>query len=179
MLGRLVDEMQAAVAGDSVIDVDDQVSLVQVEEAVDGPALVSPAIDGPANLGAGEELVVADHQRAGVDQVEAGADAAFGQMQPAALRRARCRRTLQPSRSTSAALWQAIRTSSPAAALSSSALTLVSSPENRSMLSIRMWQVVSSESAASVETAIVGKRISFSKLASTLYSPRRSSRRSR
>ncbi len=69
-----------------------------------------------------------------------------------------------PSRSTSAALWQAIKTLSPAAALSSSALTLVSSPENRSMLSIRRWQVVSSESAARVETAIVGKRISRSKL---------------
>ena len=34
------------------------------------------------------------------------------------------------------------------AALSSSALTLASSPENRSTLSIRRWQVVSSESAA-------------------------------
>ena len=62
-----------------------------------------------------------------------------------------------PSRSTSAALWQAIRTRSPAAAPSSSALTLVRSPENRSTLSIRRWQVASSESAARVETAIVGK----------------------
>ena len=76
-----------------------------------------------------------------------------------------------PSRSTSAALWQAIRTLSPAAALSSSALTLVSSPENRSMLSIRRWQVVSSESADRVETAIVGKRISRSKLRSTREEP--------
>ena len=80
-----------------------------------------------------------------------------------------------PSRSTSAALWQAIRTRSPAAALSSSALTFARSPENRSTLSIRRLQVVSSESAASVETAIVGNRISRSKLASTPKSPRGSS----
>ncbi len=70
-----------------------------------------------------------------------------------------------PRRSTSAALWQAIRTWSPAEALSSSALTLARSPENRSTLSIRRWQVVSSESAARVETAIEGNRISRSKLA--------------
>ena len=69
-----------------------------------------------------------------------------------------------PSRSTSAALWQAISTRSPAAAPSSSALTLARSPENRSTLSIRRWQVVSSESAASVERAIDGNRISRSKL---------------
>ncbi len=50
-------------------------------------------------------------------------------------------------RSTSAALWQAMMTSSPPEAASSSALTLASSPENRSMLSIRRWQVASSESA--------------------------------
>ena len=62
-----------------------------------------------------------------------------------------------PSRSTSAALWQAMSTRSPAAAPSSSALTRVSSPENRSTLSIRRWQVASSESAARAETAIDGK----------------------
>ena len=55
----------------------------------------------------------------------------------------------------------------PAAALSSSALTLVSSPENRSTLSIRRWQVASSESAARAEMAIDGKRISRSKVLST------------
>ena len=43
VLGRLVDQLQAAVAGDPVVDVDDQVALVQVEEAVDRPALVAPA----------------------------------------------------------------------------------------------------------------------------------------
>ena len=82
MLGRLVDEVQPAIPGDPVIDVDDQVSLVQVEEAVDGPALVAPAGDRPADLGAGEQLVVADHQRLGVDQVETGPDPADGQVQP-------------------------------------------------------------------------------------------------
>ena len=42
VLVRLVDELQPAVAGDAVVDVDDQVALVQVEEAVDRPALVPP-----------------------------------------------------------------------------------------------------------------------------------------
>ena len=83
MLGRLVDEVQAAIAGDPVVDVDDQVALIQVEEAVDRPAFVPPARDRPADLGAGEQLVVADHERLGVDQVEAGPDPADGQMQPA------------------------------------------------------------------------------------------------
>ena len=157
VLGRLVDEVQAAVAGDAVVDVDDQVALVQVEEAVDRPALVAPAGDRPADLGAGEQLVIADDQRPGVDQVEArpGSGRRSGAAGPD--RASSVSEKTSPSRSTSAALWQAIRTWSPAAALSSSALTLVSSPENRSTLSIRRWQVVSSESAASVETAIVGK----------------------
>ncbi len=70
MLGRLVDEVQAAITRDPVVDVDNQVAFIQVEEAVDRPALVSPAGDRPADLGAGEQLVVADHQRLGVDQVE-------------------------------------------------------------------------------------------------------------
>ena len=97
VLGRLVDEVKAEVTGDSVVDVDDQITLVQVEEAVDGPALVAAARDGPAHLGTSEELVVADHQRAGVDQVKAGADPAFGQMKPARARRARCRRRPRPA----------------------------------------------------------------------------------
>ena len=83
MLGRLIDEVEPAVPRDSVVDVDDQVALVQVEEAVDGAAFVAPASHGPANLGAGEELVIADHERAGVDQMEAGADSALGQVKPA------------------------------------------------------------------------------------------------
>ena len=171
--------MQAAIPRDPVVDVHDQVALVQVEEAVDGPALVPPAGDRPADLGAGEELVVADHERLGVDQVKAGADPADGRGAAGCDWASSVSEKTSPSRSTSAALWQAIRTFSPAAALSSSALTLVSSPENRSMLSIRRWQVASSESAASVETAIVGKRISRSKLRSTVKSPRWSSSRPR
>ena len=85
VLVRLVDEMQAAIPGDPVVDVDDQVAFVQVEEAVDGPALVSPAGHGPADLGAGEQLVIADHQRPGVDQVESRPDPADGQDQPVGL----------------------------------------------------------------------------------------------
>ena len=79
----LLEDLQAAIAGDPVVDVDDQVALVQVEEAVDRAALVAPAGDRAADLGAGEQLVVADDQRAGVDHVEARADAADGQLQPA------------------------------------------------------------------------------------------------
>ena len=83
VLGRLVDEVQAAIPGDAVVDVDDQVALVQVEEAVDGPALVPPPGDRAADVGAREELVVADHEGRGVDQVEARPDPADGQMKPA------------------------------------------------------------------------------------------------
>ena len=84
-----------------------------------------------------------------------------------------------PRRSTSAALWQAMRTRSPAAAPSSSALTRARSPENRSTLSIRRWQVASSESAARAETAIEGWRMSRSNVLSTVYRPRVSSSRLR
>ena len=147
-------------------DVDDQVALVQVEEAVDRPALVPPPRDRAADVGAGEQLVIADHQRRGVDQVEPGADPSRAHVQPPCWARAVSAKT-SPSRSTSAALWQAISTRSPAAAPSSSALTFVSSPENRSTLSIRRWQVASSESAARVESAIDGKRISRSNVLST------------
>ena len=147
VLVRLVDELQAAVAGDPVVDVDDQVALVQVEEAVDRPALVAPAGRRPADVGAGEQLVIADDERPGVDHVEArrGSGRRSGRSRPDWAISVSAKTS--PSRSTSAALWQAIRTRSPAAAPSSSALTLVSSPENRSTLSIRRWQVVSSESA--------------------------------
>ena len=82
MLGRLVDEVQPAIPRDPVVDVNDQIAFVQVEEAVDGAALVAPASDRPADLGAGEELVIADHERLGVDQVEARPDPADGQVQP-------------------------------------------------------------------------------------------------
>ena len=82
MLDRLVDKMQAAIAGDPMIDVHDQVALVQVKKAVDRTAFIAPAGHGPADLGAGEQLVVADHERQGVDHVEAGPDAADGQVQP-------------------------------------------------------------------------------------------------
>ena len=82
MFGRLVDEVQPAIPRDPMVDVNDQIALVQVEEAVDGPALIAPAGDRPADLGAGEELVVADHERLGVDQVETRPDAADGQVQP-------------------------------------------------------------------------------------------------
>ena len=97
VLGRLVDEVQAAIPGDPVVDVDDQVALVQVEEAVDRPALVAPAGDRPADLGAGEELVIADDQRPGVDQVEARPDPADGQMRAAPIGPARCRRRPRPA----------------------------------------------------------------------------------
>ena len=60
----LIDELQAAIAGDAVVDVDDQVALVQVEEAVDGPALVPSPGDRAADVGPGEELVVGDDQGA-------------------------------------------------------------------------------------------------------------------
>ena len=47
---------------------------------------------GPAHFGAGEQLVIAEHERAGVDQAKAGADpprsVAAGRSWPA-----RCRRT--------------------------------------------------------------------------------------
>ena len=153
----LVDQLEAAVAGDPVVDVDDQVPLVQVEEAVDRPALVPPAGRRPADVGAGEQLVVADDERPGVDHVEArrGSGRRSGRAGPTG--RSSVSAKTSPSRSTSAALWQAIRTRSPAEAPSSSALTLVSSPENRSTLSIRRWQVVSSESAASVESGDRGE----------------------
>ena len=77
-----IDQLQAAIAGDPVVDVDDQVALVQVEEAVDRAALVAPAGRRAADVGAGEQLVIADDERAGVDHVEAGADPADGQREP-------------------------------------------------------------------------------------------------
>ena len=165
VLGRLVDQLQAAIAGDPVVDVDDQVALVQVEEAVDRPALVPPAGRRPADVGAGEQLVVADDERP--RRRSCGSRRGPGRRSgPAGPSRAiAVSAKTSPSRSTSAALWQAIRTRSPAEAPSSSALTLVSSPENRSTLSTRRWQVVSSESAASVESVIDGNLSSRAKRA--------------
>ena len=81
MFGRLVDEVQAAIPRDPMVDMNDQVALVQVEETVDGPAFIPPAGHRPADLGTGEQLVVADHERLGVDQVETRPDAADGQVQ--------------------------------------------------------------------------------------------------
>ncbi len=81
VLVRLREEVEPAITGDPVVDVDDQVAFVQVQEAVDRPALVSSPGDGPAHLGAGEELVIADDQRLGVDQVEPRPDSSDGQEQ--------------------------------------------------------------------------------------------------
>ena len=50
MLGRLIDEVQPAVTRDPVVDMDDQVAFVQVEEAVDRPAFISPAGHRAAEL---------------------------------------------------------------------------------------------------------------------------------
>ena len=94
--------MQAAVAGDAVVDVDDQVALVQVEEAVDRAALVAAAGDRAADVGAREQLVVADDQRAGVDHVEAGADPADGQARAGPTAPSSVSAKTSPRRSTSA-----------------------------------------------------------------------------
>ena len=139
-----------------MVDVDDQVALVQVEEAVDGPALVPPAGRRAADLGAGEQLVIADDERPGVDQVEARADPADGQTQPVRPGQLGVGEDLaQPLD-----LGRVVAGDQDAVAGRGAfelGLDLASgSPENRSTLSIRRWQVVSSESAASVETAIVG-----------------------
>ena len=83
------------------------------------------------------------------------------------------------SRSASASLWQAIRTRSLPAAASSSALTFVSSPENRSMLSTRRWAVASSEEAAIVESVIEGNLTSRANDFSTVSIPALSSSRPR
>ncbi len=79
---RLGQELQPAVSSNPVVDVDDQVAFVQVEEAVDRAGLVAPPGDGPANFGAGEELMIANDQGPGVDQVEARSDPADGEDQP-------------------------------------------------------------------------------------------------
>ncbi len=62
---------------------DDQVVFVQVEEAVDRARLVLPSRGRSADVRAGEQLVVADDERPGVDHVEAGPDPADGQFEPA------------------------------------------------------------------------------------------------
>ena len=82
MLVRLGEEVEPSIPGDPVVDMDDQVAFVQIQEAVDRPGLVSPTGRGPADLGAGEQLVIADDQGPGVDQVESRPDPADGQRQP-------------------------------------------------------------------------------------------------
>ena len=89
VLGRLIDELQAAIPRDAVVDVDNQVALVQVEEAVDGPALVSAPGNRAADVGPREELVVSDDQGRGVDQVKTRSDPPHGAMKPALLRQDR------------------------------------------------------------------------------------------
>ncbi len=81
MLGRPVDELQPPIAGDAVVDMDNQVAFIQIEEAVDGPALVPPPGDRAADIGAGEELMVGDHQGGGIDQVKARPDPSQGAME--------------------------------------------------------------------------------------------------
>ena len=64
LLAVLVDHLHAAVAGDAVADVDDQVALGQVEEAVDGPRLQPAPRQYLAHVLAVEQLLPAQHDHA-------------------------------------------------------------------------------------------------------------------
>ena len=143
---RFVDELEAQIAGDAVIDVDDQVAFVQVEKTVDRPRLVPPS---SSSCGGRRRGRTARGRRSPAwRRRPCGSRPGCGRRSDRAGRHraSSVSAKTSPSRSTSAALWQAMRTRSPAAAVSSSSLTFVSSPENRSTLSIRRWQVASSES---------------------------------
>ena len=64
-LAVLLQHLHAAVAGDAVADVDDQVALVQVEEAVDGPRLEPAPRQHRTGLLAMEQFVIAEDDDAG------------------------------------------------------------------------------------------------------------------
>ncbi len=60
MLFTSPDQLEPAITGDSVIDVDDKVAFIQVQEAVDRSRLIPPPGHRPANISAGEKFVVAN-----------------------------------------------------------------------------------------------------------------------
>ncbi len=121
-------QMQAAITRDPVVHVDDEIAFVEVEEAIDRPALVAPA--GRPAGGCRRARTARDRRSRACARRSCGSPA---RMRPTvSASRPACASSVSPktspSRSTSPALWQAINTRSPAAALSSSAFTFVSSP---------------------------------------------------
>ena len=124
-LAVLLQQLQAAVPGDAVGDVDHQVALVQLEEAVDHPAQAAAGARGRAARRPGETA--------------RRCSAARCAPAPGGSRFAGCRRgsaagprwatrvppKTSPSRRTSASVWQTRKTSWPAPASSSSLADLL------------------------------------------------------
>ncbi len=64
----LVQKLHAAIARDAVADVDHEIIFGQVQKAVDGPRFEPAArLDGPGLLPM-KQLVIAQHDNAGIDQ---------------------------------------------------------------------------------------------------------------
>ncbi len=98
--GVLLKHLHTAIAGDAVAEMDDEIALGQIEEAVDGPRFqpapphpTLPQAWGRVGWGGAErrvtvkQLLPTQHQHAGrVHQTEAGADPADEETQPVGLR---------------------------------------------------------------------------------------------
>ena len=81
----LLEDLHAAVAGDAVGDMHDQVAFGEIEEAVDGPRFEPAARQHLADVFAVEELVIAEHGDACVHHAETGAHPARHQPEPVGL----------------------------------------------------------------------------------------------
>ena len=78
LLTVLFQKLHPPVSGDSVRNVDDQLSLAQLEEAVDG--LAQPPARGPAQVGPPEQLAAGDQDDAVRHQPETPVQVADGEM---------------------------------------------------------------------------------------------------
>ena len=82
-LPLFLQQLESAVASDAVREMDDVISLAQLEKAVDDPAQFAPG--RPVQLGAMKQFAAADQRDPLRDQPEAGVQKSQAKMEPAGL----------------------------------------------------------------------------------------------
>ena len=174
----LLQDLHASEAGDALGEVDDEIPLGQLKETVNGPRFDPPPRQDLPGLFPAEQLVIAEHDHAGLHHAEAGMDFADDQPQPIRLRQLSGRQHFSQPLGFSLVV-----ASDQHAVFRRGAVEFVAHladlAAERSTDSTRRWQVASTVLAGSAEMLTLGKRTTCWKDPATENRPRVSVTRSR
>ena len=152
----LLQQLHAAIAGDAVADVDDEIAFAQVEEAVDGPAQPAPAAAGRCTSARRNSSPLLEQHDAVGHQPEAALQRADGKVQAAVAGKLRAAEDLAQAADFGLGLADDEHLLAAAGVVQLVADLVDDAPLNRSTDSIGSRQVVSSEPVAMAEAVTEG-----------------------